>query len=115
MLEPVHGNIGLLIYKVDTYRGQEEDKQEVLKIVSYKDINNKTQYKVKWIGYNKTTQKLLENLKNAISKVQEYQKRLGQKVLKENRLGNIEKELKIKGLVKSNRQARLPTGSTTSV
>ena len=63
------------------YRGQEEDKQQVLKIVSYKDINNKIQYKVQQIGYNKTTQELLENLKNAIRKVQEYQKKLGQVVL----------------------------------
>ena len=59
------------------YRGQEEDEQQVLKIVSYKDINDKIYYKVKWIGYNKTTQELLENLKNAIGKVQEYQKKLG--------------------------------------
>ena len=70
----------LLVYKADTYRGQKEDKWEVLKIVSYKDIDNKTQYKVKWIGYNKTTQKPLKNLKNAISKVQEYQRKLGQEV-----------------------------------
>ena len=38
------------------YRGQEEDKQEVLKIVSYKDINKEIWYKVKWVGYSKTTQ-----------------------------------------------------------
>ena len=54
------------------YKGQEEDKQQVLKIISYKDINNKIQYKVKQIGYNKTTQKLLQNLKNTIRKVQKY-------------------------------------------
>jgi len=36
-------------------------------------------------------------------------------VLKENRLGNIKKELKIKGLVKGNRRARLFKGSTTSI
>ena len=72
MLELAYRNIKLLVYKADTYRGQEEDKQEVLKIISYKDINNKTQYKVKQIGYNKTTQELLKNLKNAIGKVQEY-------------------------------------------
>jgi len=40
-------NIKLLVYKADIYRGQEEDKQEVLKIVSYKNINNKIWYKVK--------------------------------------------------------------------
>ena len=81
MLKLVYRNVKLLLYKADIYRGQEEDKQQVLKIVSYKDINNKIQYKIKWRGYNKTTQELLENLKNAISKVQEYQKKLGQKVL----------------------------------
>ena len=41
MLELVYGNIKLLAYKVDIYRGQEEDKWQVLKIISYKDINNK--------------------------------------------------------------------------
>ena len=55
MLELAYRNIKLLVYKVDIYKGQEEDKQEVLKIVSYKDINKETQYKVKWVGYNKTT------------------------------------------------------------
>ena len=55
MLKPVYRNIKLLVYKVDTYRGQEEDKQEVLKIVSYKDINKEIWYKVKWVEYNKTT------------------------------------------------------------
>ena len=55
MLELVYRDIKLLVYKEDIYRGQEEDKQEVLKIISYKDINNKIQYKVQQIGYNKTT------------------------------------------------------------
>ena len=55
MLKLVYKNIELLIYKADMYRGQEEDKQQVLRIISYRDINNKIQYKVKWIGYNKTT------------------------------------------------------------
>ena len=59
ILEPVYGNIKLLVYKADIYRGQEEDKQEVLKIISYKDINKETWYKVKWVGYNKTTQELV--------------------------------------------------------
>ena len=72
MLKPVYKDIILLVYKEDIYRGQKEDKQQVLKIVSYKDIDSKIQYKVKWIGYNKTTQEPLENLKNAISKVWEY-------------------------------------------
>jgi len=42
MLELVYRNIKPLVYNVDIYRGQEEDKWEVLKIISYKDINNKT-------------------------------------------------------------------------
>ena len=66
------------------YRGQEKDKQQVLKIVSYKDINNKIQYKVQQIDYNKTTQELLENLKKY------YKKGIG--VLEEIRLGSINKE-----------------------
>ena len=59
MLKPVYRNIKPLIYKVNIYKGQEEDKQEVLKIISYKDINKETQYKVKWVKYNKTIQKLV--------------------------------------------------------
>ena len=75
MLKLAYGNVKLLVYKADIYKGQEEDKQQVLKIVSYKDINNKIWYKVEWIGYRKTTQELLENLKNTIRKVQEYQRK----------------------------------------
>ena len=81
ILELVYRDIELLVYKVDIYRGQEKDEQEVLKIISYKDINNKIQYEVQQIGYNETTQELLENLKNAIRKVQEYQRKLGQVIL----------------------------------
>ena len=55
MLELVYRNIKPLVYKADIYRGQEEDKWEVLRIISYKDINKETWYKVKWVGYNKTT------------------------------------------------------------
>ena len=40
MLELVYGDIKLLVYKVDIYRGQEEDKWQVLKIISYKDVDN---------------------------------------------------------------------------
>ena len=59
MLELVYRNIKLLVYKEGIYREQEEDKQEVLKIISYKDINKEIQYKVKQVGYNKTTQELV--------------------------------------------------------
>ena len=41
MLKLAYSDIDLLVYKVDMYKGQEEDKWQVLKIVSYKDINNK--------------------------------------------------------------------------
>ena len=47
ILELVYGNIKPLVYKADIYRGQEEDKQQVLKIISYKDVDNKIWYKVK--------------------------------------------------------------------
>ena len=59
ILEPVYRNVKLLVYKVDIYKGQEEDKWEVLKIINYKDINREMQYKVKQVEYNKTTQKLV--------------------------------------------------------
>jgi len=42
MLEPVYGNIEPLVYKADIYKEQEEDKWQVLKIISYKDIEDKT-------------------------------------------------------------------------
>jgi len=40
MLELVYGDIKPLVYKVDIYRGQEEDKWQVLKIISYKDVDD---------------------------------------------------------------------------
>jgi len=55
MLKPVYRNIKLLVYEVDMYRGQKEDKWQVLKIISYKDVDDETWYKVKWIGYSETT------------------------------------------------------------
>jgi len=42
MLEPVYRNIKSPVYKADMYRGQEENKWQVLKIISYKDVDNKT-------------------------------------------------------------------------
>jgi len=47
MLELAYRNIKLLVYKADTYRGQKKDKWQVLKIISYKDIDNETWYKIK--------------------------------------------------------------------
>ena len=46
MLELAYRDVKLLVYKEDMYRGQEEDKQQVLKIISYKDIKDKIYYKV---------------------------------------------------------------------
>jgi len=40
MLELVYGNIKLLVYKADIYRGQEEDKWQVSKIINYKEVDN---------------------------------------------------------------------------
>ena len=42
MLELAHGDVKPLVYKADTYRGQEEDKWQILKIISYEDIDNET-------------------------------------------------------------------------
>jgi len=42
MLELAYRNIKPLVYKVDIYKGQEEDKWQVLKIIGYKDVNSKT-------------------------------------------------------------------------
>ena len=46
MLEPVYKDLKLLVYKINIYKGQEEDKQLVKKIISYKEVNNKIWYKV---------------------------------------------------------------------
>ena len=42
MLELAHRDIKPPVYKADTYREQEEDKWQVLKVISYKDVDNKT-------------------------------------------------------------------------
>ena len=54
ILKLVYRNIKLLVYKADIYKGQEKNKQEVLKIISYKNINKEIWYKVKQVEYNKT-------------------------------------------------------------
>ena len=72
MLKLVYKKYKPLVYKADIYRGREEDKWEVQKIIDYQDINSVKQYKVKWIGYNNTIQELEENLNKAKEKVQEY-------------------------------------------
>ena len=42
MLELLYGNVKPLVYKANIYRGQEEDEWQVLKIISYEDVDNKT-------------------------------------------------------------------------
>ena len=78
MLESAQGNIKLLVYKIDIYRGQEEDKWDIQKVINYKIIDKQVQYKVKQINYKETTQELKDNLKNIIKKVKEYYKKLNQ-------------------------------------
>ncbi len=78
ILEPVKGDTEPLLYKMDIYRGQEEDEWDVQKVTNYENINGQKQYKVKWTGYDKTTWELEENLKNAKKKVKEYHKKISQ-------------------------------------
>jgi len=46
MLELAYRDLVPLVYEEDTYRGQEEDKWPLKKIISYKEIDNKMWYKV---------------------------------------------------------------------
>jgi len=46
MLELAHGDLVLLVYKEDIYRGQKEDKWSLKKIISYKEVDDKMWYKV---------------------------------------------------------------------
>jgi len=41
MLELAYKDLVLLVYKKDTYKGQEKDKWLLKKIISYKEVNNK--------------------------------------------------------------------------
>ena len=40
ILKPAHRNIKPLLYEMETYRGQKENKWDVQKIVNHKEINN---------------------------------------------------------------------------
>jgi len=42
MLELAYGNIKPPVYKADIYKGQKEDKWQVLKIISHKDMDDET-------------------------------------------------------------------------
>jgi len=46
MLELAYGDLVLLAYKEDTYRGQEKDKWLLKRIINYKEVNNRMWYKV---------------------------------------------------------------------
>ena len=46
MLEPVYGNYELLVYKQDIYKGCEDDKWPVKKILLYNKVDNQLFYKV---------------------------------------------------------------------
>ena len=72
ILKLVYREYELLLYKVDIYKGHKEDKQEVQKVVNYQEIDNITQYKIKWIGFDNTIQELKENLNKAKGKIQKY-------------------------------------------
>jgi len=39
MLEPAHENIKPPVYKMETYRGQEEDEWDVQKVVNHKETD----------------------------------------------------------------------------
>jgi hypothetical protein len=42
ILEPVYGDHELPLYKADTYRGQEEDKWEIQRVIDHQEIDNVT-------------------------------------------------------------------------
>jgi len=45
-LEPAHRDLAPPVYKENIYRGQEEDKWPLKKIISYEKVDNKIWYKV---------------------------------------------------------------------
>ena len=55
ILKPAHRDIEPLVYKMETYKGQKEDKWDVQKIINYKEIDKQLWYKIKWASYTKTT------------------------------------------------------------
>jgi len=40
ILEPAHRDIKPPVYKMEIYRGQEEDKWDIQKVVNHKEVNN---------------------------------------------------------------------------
>ena len=47
MLKPAHGSVEPLLYKIETYRSQEENKWNIQKIINHEEINNQLWYKIK--------------------------------------------------------------------
>jgi len=39
MLEPAYGDIEPPVYKMETYRGQEEDKWDIQKVINHKKVD----------------------------------------------------------------------------
>ena len=39
ILKPAQGNIKPLVYKINIYRGQEEDEWDIQKVINYKTID----------------------------------------------------------------------------
>jgi len=72
MLEPAYGDLVLLVYEEDTYRGQEENKWPLKRIISHEEVDNKIWYKVLWEGYKETIWELEENLGNTKDKIKAY-------------------------------------------
>jgi len=72
MLELVYKDLVLLVYKEDTYRGQEENKWLFKRIISYEEVDNKMWYKVLWEGYKETIWEPEENLENTKDKIKAY-------------------------------------------
>jgi len=40
ILKPAHRNVEPPVYKIETYKGQEEDKWDIQKIVNHKEVND---------------------------------------------------------------------------
>ena len=40
MLKPAHGDIEPPVYKMEIYKGQEEDKWDVQKVINHKEVND---------------------------------------------------------------------------
>ena len=104
MLKPAYRDAEPLVYKIETYKGQKEDKWDIQKVINDEKIDKQLQYKVKWVGYKDTTQELKDNFKNTIKKVEEYYRKVDQVVEKKksqrkiNQLKAIDEILKTKTL-----------------